>query len=164
MPRLLDLHTPAGTFLGSWCWHSVPSLGTQLEGSTTDKLAKDSCDEKQLKKSVRATKQEAVKRPRPFFSPDFCLWKNRSTFELSHKFRILTDSQAQTPNFDGHADRQTHTHMNIAHPVSTFIAERGSLTVLCVQGIPILSLLIFMPSLYSHSNLKNFYIYLSILP
>ena len=33
------------------------------------------------------------------------------------------------------------------------------ITVLCVQGIPILSLLIFMPSLYSHSNLKNFYIY-----
>ena len=35
------------------------------------------------------------------------------------------------------------------------------ITVLCVQGIPILSLLIFMPSLYSHSNLN---IYLYIMP
>ena len=33
-------------------------------------------------------------------------------------------------------------------------------TVQCVQGIPILFLLIFMPSLYSHSNLN---IYLSLL-
>ena len=30
--------------------------------------------------------------------------------------------------------------------------------LLSVQGIPILSLLIFMPSLYSHSNLKKFHI------
>ena len=37
------------------------------------------------------------------------------------------------------------------------------ITVLCVQGILSLSLLIFMPSLYSHSNLKNFCIYLSPL-
>ena len=29
------------------------------------------------------------------------------------------------------------------------------ITVLCVQGILILFLLIFMPSLYSHSILKN---------
>ena len=35
------------------------------------------------------------------------------------------------------------------------------ITVLCVQGIPILSFLIFMSSLYSH--LKNFYINLSPL-
>ena len=34
------------------------------------------------------------------------------------------------------------------------------ITVLCVQGILTLSLLILMPSLYSRSNLKNFYIYL----
>ena len=34
------------------------------------------------------------------------------------------------------------------------------IAVLCVQGIQILSLLIFMPSLYSHSNLQNFYVYL----
>ena len=61
---LPDFHAPAGTFLGSWCWHSVPSLGTRLEGGTTDKLAKDSGDEKRLKKSVRAAKQKAVKRPR----------------------------------------------------------------------------------------------------
>ena len=61
MPRLPDFHAPA---LGSCCWHSVPSLGTQLEGGTTDKLAKDLGDQKRLKKSVRATKQKAVKRPR----------------------------------------------------------------------------------------------------
>ena len=35
------------------------------------------------------------------------------------------------------------------------------ITVLCVQGILMLSLLIFMPSV--HSNLKNFYFYLSPL-
>ena len=63
MPRLPDFHAPAGIFLGGWCWHSVPSLGTELEGGTTDKLAKDSGDEKQLKKSVRAAKQKAVKQP-----------------------------------------------------------------------------------------------------
>ena len=37
------------------------------------------------------------------------------------------------------------------------------ITVLCVQGILTLSLLIIMPSLYSHPKLKNFYIYLSPL-
>ena len=64
MPRLPDFHAPASTYLGSWCWHPVPSLGTQLEGGTADKLVKDSGDEKRLKKSVRAAKQKAVKRPR----------------------------------------------------------------------------------------------------
>ena len=60
-------------------------------------------------------------------------WKNWLTFELSRKLRILMDSQAQTPNFDGHT--QTHTHV-IAHPVSTFIpgeAHSGSpqLPIMC---------------------------------
>ena len=31
----------------------------------------------------------------------------------------------------------------------------SNINVLCVQGITIFSLLIFMPSLYSHSNLKS---------
>ena len=34
----------------------------------------------------------------------------------------------------------------------------SSITVLCVQAVMILSPLLFMPSLYSHSNSKNFYI------
>ena len=34
----------------------------------------------------------------------------------------------------------------------------SSITVLCVQAVMILSLLLFMLSLYSHSNSKNFYI------
>ena len=34
----------------------------------------------------------------------------------------------------------------------------SSITVLCVQAVMILSPSLFMPSLYSHSNLKNFYI------
>ena len=34
----------------------------------------------------------------------------------------------------------------------------SSITVLCVQAVKILSPLLFMPSLYSHSNSKNFYI------
>ena len=33
-----------------------------------------------------------------------------------------------------------------------------SVTVLCVQAVMILSPLLFMPSLYSRSNSKNFYI------
>ena len=89
MPRFPDFHAPAGTFLGSWCWHSVPSLGMQLEGGTTDKLAKDSGDEK--RKSVRDAKEKAVKRPRynttvllMTFAPG-----NRSTFELSHTLRRM---------------------------------------------------------------------------
>ena len=35
---------------------------------------------------------------------------------------------------------------------------QSSITVLCVQAVMILSPLLFMPSLYSHSNSKNFYI------
>ena len=34
----------------------------------------------------------------------------------------------------------------------------SSITVLCVQAVMILSPLLFMPSLHSHSNSKNFYI------
>ena len=34
----------------------------------------------------------------------------------------------------------------------------SSITVLCVQAVMILSPLLFMPSLYCHSNSKNFYI------
>ena len=37
------------------------------------------------------------------------------------------------------------------------------ITVQCVQAVMILSPLLFMPSLYSHSNLKNFYITCTIL-
>ena len=33
----------------------------------------------------------------------------------------------------------------------------SSITVLCVQAVMILSPLLFMPSLYSHSNSNNFY-------
>ena len=36
------------------------------------------------------------------------------------------------------------------------------ITVLCVQAVMILSPLLFMPSLYSHSNLKNFYVQLQL--
>ena len=76
MPRLPDFHVPAGTFLGSWCWHSVPSLGIQLEGGTTGKLAKDLGDEKRLKKSVRAAKQNDPGITQLLFSPDFCRWES----------------------------------------------------------------------------------------
>ena len=34
----------------------------------------------------------------------------------------------------------------------------SSITVLCVEAVMILSPLLFMPFLYSHSNSKNFYI------
>ena len=36
------------------------------------------------------------------------------------------------------------------------------ITVLCVQGIPILSPLLFMPSLYSTLQFEEFFIYLYI--
>ena len=88
MPRLPDFHAPAGSYFS---WQLVLELASFARnrvggslGGTTDKLAKDSGDKKRLKKSVKAA-------------------KNRPTFELSRKLRILTDTKTNnTPNFDGH--------------------------------------------------------------
>ena len=50
---------------------------------------------------------------------------NRSTFELSRKLRIVTDSQAQTPNFDGHADEHREASRVCARVNTLFTDSHG---------------------------------------